>query len=446
MPRSPSLDRRHALRLALGIVASGLARAGGGRRDDTAAFLAAAREGRVEEVRRLLEATPALIGARDELGRSAFALAWLHGHAAVGEELRGRGYSPDLVERCLAGDIAAVVQEVGDDVARLAELPHPVGGNTLWAAARGGHRDVWRLQALGLDCARAANGGREGAVHAALAAHDPLAAWLTATDLLGNGASPHAAQGGEAPLAAARRRGDPRLVALLLRKGAADAAAAEASVARDHRTSRFAYDASGAPWKRPDLSDLAPALAQRIVGLSHADLAGVRGLVGDERRWSCAVSYQDELAVEACAHTGQREIVAFHLDRGAPLSLPTCFTAGDLARAKALLAEDPQRVHERGAHDFAVMWYPLIGGAGAAGLELLLAHGAPVDQESRGTTALHWAAAEGDRDAVALLLERGADVNAVGHQFARRAETPLAVAVRAEQEPAAALLRERGGR
>lgn len=447
---------RACVQLSFGAAAMGHAGALGalGRgpaSDDVEAFLEAVRTGALDEALRLLSRAPTLAGARDDVGRSAFALAILHNHPEVAAAVRELGYAPDVVERCLAGELKAVIAEVGDDIEALAATPHPVGGNALWAAARGGVDDLWRLQSLGLDVERCANGGATGAVHAALQIEDPLTAWLTLLDLLGNSALPNAAAGSESPLALAMRRGDARLVATLLRKGAtptatSDALVSAASVQRDHRSSRFAYDASGAPWKRPDLDGVDVPTLQRIVGSSHRDLDTVKQLVGDDPRRSSAVSYQDELAVEAGAHMGNKAIVEFHLDNGAPLSLPTCFARGDLARAKALLAEDKLRAFERGAHDYAVMWYPVIGGCGVAGLELLMQHGAPVDQESCGTTALHWAAQRGDADAVAFLLEVGANPNAVGYRFGRRADTPLAVAERSEQPAIVKLLTACGGR
>ena len=43
-----------------------------------------------------------------------------------------------------------------------------------------------------------------------------------------------------------------------------------------------------------------------------------------------------------------------------------------------LLAEDPHRVHERGAHDFPAIWYTAFGAERPEILELLLASGADV--------------------------------------------------------------------
>ena len=72
------------------------------------------------------------------------------------------------------------------------------------------------------------------------------------------------------------------------------------------------------------------------------------------------------------------------------------------------------------------MWYASIGGGSVEAAELLLDHGAPVDQESDGTTALHWAARDGQLDLARFVLERGADPRAVGRSGeSGGAATPL---------------------
>jgi len=57
-----------------------------------------------------------------------------------------------------------------------------------------------------------------------------------------------------------------------------------------------------------------------------------------------------------------------------------------------------------------------------------------------GQTALHWAAQNGHKDTVALLLENGADVNAIDNY----GQTPFHISARWEPE-VAEFLRQRGG-
>ena len=74
-------------------------------------------------------------------------------------------------------------------------------------------------------------------------------------------------------------------------------------------------------------------------------------------------------------------------------------------------------------------------------IKLLLAHHAPVNAVGpKGRTALHYAAAAGFLQVMAILLDHGADYRIRDYQD----ETPLALARRYDRIPAAALLEERG--
>jgi ankyrin repeat protein len=118
---------------------------------------------------------------------------------------------------------------------------------------------------------------------------------------------------------------------------------------------------------------------------------------------------------------------------------------GDVEAVKRLLAEDSLCIHERGAHDFALLWYPVIGKCDAFMAELLLKAGAEVEaQHQLGTTALHWAAMSGRLDLIELFLQHGADINRRGRKFGGEPETPLDLARGRDQADAAALLLERG--
>ncbi|MEM7258405.1 MAG: ankyrin repeat domain-containing protein, partial [Pseudomonadota bacterium] len=106
------------------------------------------------------------------------------------------------------------------------------------------------------------------------------------------------------------------------------------------------------------------------------------------------------------AHMGRKELAAFLLKSGAPYSLPTAVMMGDYTTVKRLLNEDPERIHERAAHDFALLWYPIIGQCDLDMMQLLLDKGAKVEEQHYlGTTALHWACIRGPIELTELLLE-----------------------------------------
>jgi ankyrin repeat protein len=78
-------------------------------------------------------------------------------------------------------------------------------------------------------------------------------------------------------------------------------------------------------------------------------------------------------------------------------------------------------------------------------MALLLEHGARIDAEPYNGTALHWAVSREQLDGVAFLLDRGADINRRGAFGGARGVTALHVAAAWEGKPASArMLMERG--
>lgn len=438
---------------------------------DARAFLAAVVAGDLGQVKRLLGAEVALARATDGSGRSAFVLAHLHGHVEVAAALRETGLELDLVEAVLAEDWPRMEALAAAEPALL-ERSHPVGGTPLYAAALVGSHDMHRLRSLGCDPDLAPEKGSGWTpARGALEGANPGWARIALCDLLGNGGDPNAPQkGGSSILHGAVLRRDETLVRLALRKGASvearDAAGRSARelaveigwqagaellrhperLPRDNRSSRFALDANREPVRRPDVSDVPPATQNRVTGSSHGKLAVVRELVGRDKRLAFSISTDDELAIEACAHTGARPIIRYHLDQGAPLSLPTAVSLGDLEAVSFWLERDPTLIHERGAHDFPLMWFALLGeeqrGEAVGMAERLVRHGAAADQETMGTTALHLCAKHDARDLAAYLLEQGADPRAKGYKFHRDGRTPLEIALEEGHTEMAELLRK----
>ncbi len=178
-----------------------------------------------------------------------------------------------------------------------------------------------------------------------------------------------------------------------------------------------------------------------MVGVSHGNLDEVRKLAARHPELVGGVSSANEGAVEAGGHMGNREIIAFLLDHGAPLALPTAITMGRLDRARKLLEEDRNRIRERGPHDFFLGWYPSIAGGDVGAAELLVEFGLDLAGEARrGMTALHMSARRGHADLVAYWIEAGADVDA----RMRSGETALDLALRHDKGQIADLLRSHG--
>jgi ankyrin repeat protein len=125
----------------------------------------------------------------------------------------------------------------------------------------------------------------------------------------------------------------------------------------------------------------------------------------------------DELPIEAAAHMGRPDIGGFLLEKGAAYSLPTAVAFGSTQDVKRMLEEDPGRIHERGAHSFPLLWYTAFGTPRLETAEYLLAQGVPVEEDMRGRTVLHTAAASGHLDVCRLFLEKGLNPRQVGDNF-----------------------------
>lgn len=439
--------------------------------DDLETFLAAVRVDDLATVDSMLVAEPSLAVAVDESGRSAYVLSRLAGADQVAARVLKEGIELDLIEAVLASDWKRVAALAANEPAAL-EAVHPIGGGALYAAARCGVGKLYELRSLGCDPdARPAGGSGWTPVRAGVECADPIGALDTVQELLGNGSDPNAAQeAGSSLLHGAVGRRDATMVRLVVRKGGdvgaqnaagetplqlarrlgwregAELLASHAELPRDHRSSRFRYDANRTPIVFADLSDVARKAQSAVTAKSHGNLNGVRALLSKDRRLVFSISTDDELAIEACAHTANRPIIALHLDHGSPYSLPTAVVNGDLEFARFLLDDDPKRVYERGAHDFALMWYTALGGDELELAELLLERGAPVDQESLGTTTLHRCAQRNRRDLAGFLIDAGADVDAIGYRFDRSGQTPLQVALQKGSEDVAKILRDAGAR
>ncbi len=448
---------------------------------DSQRFRAAVARADAALVEAYLRRDPALAASRDERGRSMLALACLAGRREIAALLRrgvdGRAPALDLVEAALAGDGERVQWWLAKAPGLLNE-PDATGFNAVHAAVIAGNPALLTAMTVrGADFnALSADAPRRTPLRLAAEGPDPEVADELLDLMLGNGGDPNAPQGdGVAPLHAAAAAGRPESIRLLIwsgadagsrtpggdtalalaeRQGRAEAAAllrTAARLPRAHRSSRFAVTAGGGRFERPPQPALPPAVINEYVAVSHGSLPRVRELLALYPSLLLVNASWNELAVEAGAHTGFKDGVRLQLDQGAPCALPTAAMMGMTAHVRALLREDPLRVHECGAHNMPPIWFPAIGGGGTEQLEialLLLDAGAAVDAHKRGQTALHWAARRGEMEMAELLLARGAAVEARAWLTTgeRETTTPLALALQGGHAAMAELLRRHGAR
>jgi len=452
----------------------GAAAAGGGL--DSQRFRAAVAGGDAALVADYLRRDPALAYSRDERGRSALAVACLAGRGEVAALLRRHLAGLDLVEAALAGDRERVQWWLGR-APGLVNEPDATGWNAVQAATLAGLPElVIAMVVRGADFnVLSSEPPRRTAVRLAAESPDPEIADELLDLMLGNGGDANAAQGdGISPLHAAAGAGRRESIRLLVWSGAETAARTPAGetalqlaernghadaaallrradrLPRAHRSSRFAATADGGRFTPPPQPALPVPVIDEYVAVSHGSLPRMRELLALYPSVLLANATWNELAVEAGAHTGFKDGVRLLLDRGAPCALPTAAMLGMTARVRALLDEDPLRIHECGAHNMPLSWFPAIGGGAPDQLEvarLLLDRGAEVDAQKRGQTALHWAARGGHVEMAELLLARGAAVNARAWLTTgqRQTTTPLALAEKSGHQAMIELLRRHGG-
>jgi ankyrin repeat protein len=434
-------------------------------------FLSAVKAGAEAQVRSLLLEQPALASTRDAAGLSALLHAHLAGHPGIAKLLEQSGLELDIVECVFQADWARM-EALAKARPELANALHPIGGNLLYAGALAGTNELWRIRSLGsLRDAAPAGGSGFTPARGAMEQRTFSGALISATDLLSNGSSPNSRQRGcDSVLHGAVRRREERLVRLAVRKGcdveARDDAGrtalelareldwgvgallleSQADLPRDHRASRFLCDANRKPLQRIELPDVPQALQNEVTGSSHSNLKKLSALVKTDPRLIFSISTDDELAIEASAHIGNHELMRFHLDHGAPFSLPTAASLADAAMLRYLLDSDPLLIHERGAHDFAPMHYAALGRGDVEIAALLHERGAAIDQESQGLTALHWSVRRDRPDLTVWLIEHGADLQALSYKWDERGQTPLQVALAFKQAGQAKILRDAGAR
>jgi uncharacterized protein len=443
---------------------------------DSQKFREGAVRGDVAAVAAYLDRDAALLYARDARDVSVFRLAVLAEQAKVVELLRSRGAVLDLFDAAAAGDEQRVTDLYREDQG-VVRARTRFGTTALGCAAQAGQTPIVEfLMGRGAD-ANANIADKNGRpldltpLRVALDYSKKAPAEKMAMWMLGNGADPNSPQeDGSTPLHAAARAGYDNAARMLLRKGA-DPAATDAegrtalevaslradnptvallrspgSATRDAYTSRFLANPGVTPANAQQTDGIPQDFINRFVTVCHFDPEQTRklymlcpSLIGTRSTWN-------EMGIEGAAHVGTYPCADFLLEKGAPLSICTATMMGMTARVVEMLREEPRRATERGAHDFPPLLYAAFGKEQVDAAELLLKSGADANANMRGVTALHFAARKGYVQLVELLLARGADPNLIADYAFLAQGTALAVAVKANREDVASVLRAHGAR
>lgn len=191
-----------------------------------AEFLEAVKAGNAASVRKMLEANPALAGARAESGESAVLLSVYYGKDDVREQLLERGAPLDVFEAAAVGARAKVEEWLKKDAA-LARAFARDGFTPLHLAAFFGRVPVVELLlSAGAPVNEVSrNPSALRPLHSAVAHRQPQVALEISRALVAAGADVNATQqGGWTALHAAALHGNLPLVRLLLEAGAAPGA------------------------------------------------------------------------------------------------------------------------------------------------------------------------------------------------------------------------------
>lgn len=174
---------------------------------------------------------------------------------------------------------------------------------------------------------------------------------------------------------------------------------------------------------------------------AHGDLLKVQAMLAEHPALLHGRAAWQETPMQAASHTGNQEVVRFLLLQGLAMDVFAAAVLGLVDRVREFLDADPGSRDARGAHGI-----PLLFHAAAAGQHevcaLLVERGVDVNTGAGGNTALHAAALFGRGALAEWLLARGADVNATDYE----GRTPLQRAIAAHHADVADLLRRHGAR
>jgi uncharacterized protein len=175
---------------------------------------------------------------------------------------------------------------------------------------------------------------------------------------------------------------------------------------------------------------------EAFVLAAHSNLAEVQALLEREPALlNLSFEKFNETALEAAGHMGREDIANFLLAHGANSQIFAMAMLGRLEEVKTFLKQDPSLIKKPGVHGFSLMFHAALSG----NLELanlLEQHGAEVADHS-----LHAALMKNQIPMLEWLIPRVKDVNSPNFQGV----TPLAIAIKNNQQIAAELLRNAGG-
>ena len=154
-------------------------------------------------------------------------------------------------------------------------------------------------------------------------------------------------------------------------------------------------------------------MSEIIDAVKRGDFADVARLLDADRSLLRASENGVPVILLAVYH-GKKEIARLFVDRGAELTFAEAIAVGEVERAREMLDAEPALLDSRSPDGYPALGLAVFFGQREFARELI-ARGADVNQPADNTqrvAPVHAAAAAGDHETLALLLERGADANA----------------------------------
>jgi ankyrin repeat protein len=178
-------------------------------------------------------------------------------------------------------------------------------------------------------------------------------------------------------------------------------------------------------------------IVNQFVGAAHGNLDAVKSLLEKYPAVLNKSTADNETAIQAASHTGQKKIASYLLESGAPLDICTAALLGMTGKVEEMLATDPALLNASGAHNIPLMFYAGMGGS-LEMVELLARHGADLNAGDGIISALHGAVFANSPEVCVWLLSHGArpDIKDSGGQ------TPLDMAVKFKRTEAEVTFRE----
>jgi ankyrin repeat protein len=177
-------------------------------------------------------------------------------------------------------------------------------------------------------------------------------------------------------------------------------------------------------------------LVREFVLAGHGNLEKVRAMLSEHPELLDMKFVQnDETALEAASHVGNRAIAEFLLGHGAGLNIYTAAMLGMKPAVIAMLRSDPEAGKRPGVHGMSALFHAAIGGHTEIA-DMLYA----VSPNEQMESILHAAVASGNPAMVRWALAQRPDLESKRYD----GKTPLQVAQESGDEEIAGLLREAG--